>query len=220
MRRAHLLRSIGGGLGGPLRSLPQESVARAKPALEPDHSTPGRANPHSSLASRRGCVPLSSAGLAGATNPGGRFGRGAKPPAEWNVQGVASRAALGRRLAAGPFSSLSRFSDRLVRARAVPSSPRVGRLAGKRLDNQRSVWRAPSRLQDVPVLNEQASPALGAQPERSGKSSSLTRVKPDGSRRWRPRGSRARACGLARYPAGSESPRIPPPRWPPATARA
>src|SRR6266542_2442170 len=100
---------------------------------------------------------------------------------------------FGRRLAAGPFSSLSleRFSDRLVRARAVPSSPRVGRLAGKRLDNQRSVWRAPSRLQDVPVLNEQASPALGAQPERSGKSSSLTRVKPDGSRRRRPRGSRA-----------------------------
>ena len=33
MRRAHLLRSLGGGLGGPLRSLPQEWVARAKRAL-------------------------------------------------------------------------------------------------------------------------------------------------------------------------------------------
>src|SRR5262252_1510138 len=27
---------LGGGLGGPLRNLPQDSVARAKPALEPD----------------------------------------------------------------------------------------------------------------------------------------------------------------------------------------
>ena len=153
---------------------------------------------------------------------GGGSEGGRSPPPSGTDREYASRAALGRRLAAGPFSSLSpeRFSDRLVRARAVPSSPRVGTLAGKRLDNRRSGWRAPSRLQDLPVLNEQASPALGAQPERSGKSSGLTRVKPDGSRRWRPRGSRARACGLARYPAGSESPRIPPPRWPPATARA
>src|SRR6266536_4449255 len=30
MRRAHRRRFIGGGLGGPLRDLPQESVARAK----------------------------------------------------------------------------------------------------------------------------------------------------------------------------------------------
>ena len=34
LKRAHLLRSIGGGLGGALRNLPQESVARAKPPSE------------------------------------------------------------------------------------------------------------------------------------------------------------------------------------------
>src|SRR5207249_5591470 len=43
MIRAHLRRFIGGGLGGPLRNLPQGSVARAKPALEAEHSTVGRA---------------------------------------------------------------------------------------------------------------------------------------------------------------------------------
>src|SRR6266498_3645297 len=80
MIRAHLLRFIGGGLGGPLRDLPQESVARAKPALEAEHSTLGRANPHSLLASRRGSVPLSSAGFAGATNPGGEVRKGGEAP--------------------------------------------------------------------------------------------------------------------------------------------
>src|SRR5437867_9295458 len=80
MIRAHLPRSIGGGLGGPLRNLPQESVARAKPALEPEQSTLGRPNPHPLLASRRGSVPLSSAGVAGATIPGGRFRKGGEAP--------------------------------------------------------------------------------------------------------------------------------------------
>src|SRR3989454_10872841 len=80
MIRAHLLCSFGGGLGGPLRSLPQESVARAKPALEAEQSTLGRANPHPLLASRRASVPLSSAGFAGATNPGGRFRKGGEAP--------------------------------------------------------------------------------------------------------------------------------------------
>src|SRR5438093_12440867 len=80
MVRAHLLRFIGGGRAGPLRSLPQESVARAKPALEPEHSTLDRANPHPLLASRRGSVPLSSAGFAGATIPGGRFRKGGEAP--------------------------------------------------------------------------------------------------------------------------------------------
>src|SRR5437867_7544613 len=80
MIRAHLLRSFGGGLGGPLRSLPQESVARAKPALEAEHSTLGRANPHPLLASPRERVPLSSAGFAGATVPGARFPEGGEAP--------------------------------------------------------------------------------------------------------------------------------------------
>src|SRR5207247_5888988 len=80
MIRAYLRRFIGGGLDGPLRSLPQESVARAKPALGPEHSTLGRANPHALLASRRGSVRLSSAGFAGATNPGGRVRQGGEAP--------------------------------------------------------------------------------------------------------------------------------------------
>src|SRR5207247_2187105 len=48
-------------------------VARAKPALEAEHSTQSRATPHPLLASGRGSDLLSSAGCAGATNPGGRF---------------------------------------------------------------------------------------------------------------------------------------------------
>src|SRR5438876_7439832 len=102
MIRAHRLRSLGGGLDGPLRSLPQNSVARAKPAREPEHSTLGRANPHPLLASPRGSVPLSSAGFAGAIfgcsprtrgaqpaavlrlalHPWGEVRKGAKPPGE------------------------------------------------------------------------------------------------------------------------------------------
>src|SRR5213594_565159 len=80
MIRAHLRRSIGGGLSGPLRSLPQDSVARAKPALEAEHSTLGRANSQPLLASRRGRVPLSSAGFAGATISGGRVRKGGEAP--------------------------------------------------------------------------------------------------------------------------------------------
>src|SRR6266478_4082828 len=80
MIRAHLLRSIGGGLGGPLRNLPQDSVARAKPALAPEHSPLRRANSHPLLASRRERVPFSSAGFAGATKPGGRFRKGGEAP--------------------------------------------------------------------------------------------------------------------------------------------
>ena len=73
-------RSIGGGLGGPLRNLPQESVARAKPALEAQHSRLGCAISDPALAPRRGSVPLPSAGFAGATIPGGRFREGGEAP--------------------------------------------------------------------------------------------------------------------------------------------
>src|SRR6266498_5194279 len=79
MRRAHLLRSIGGGQG-PLRILPQESVARAKPALEAEHSTQCCAISDPLAAPRRGSVPLSSAGFAGATISGGGVRQGGEAP--------------------------------------------------------------------------------------------------------------------------------------------
>src|SRR6266568_3041548 len=84
MIRAHLRRFIGGGLGGPLRSLPQESVARAKPALEVEPSSLGDVicDEIRAASSRlpRESVPLSSAGFAGATTPGGRFRKGGEAP--------------------------------------------------------------------------------------------------------------------------------------------
>src|SRR5438093_8207373 len=100
MIRAHLRRSIGGGLAGPLRSLPQESVARAKPALEAERSTHCCAISDPLVTPGPGSVPLSSAGCAGATSdcsprthgaqpvavlrlalrPGGRFRKGGEAP--------------------------------------------------------------------------------------------------------------------------------------------
>src|SRR5437867_4270843 len=124
MIRAHLRRSIGGGLDGPLRSLPQESVVRAKPALEAEPSTHCCAISDPLVTPGPGSVPLSSAGFAGATSdcsprthgaqpvavlrlalrPGGRFRKGGEaPPPSGTYREYASRAALGRRLAAGPF---------------------------------------------------------------------------------------------------------------------
>src|SRR5436309_12026513 len=101
MIRAHLRRSIGGGLGGPLRSLPQESVARAKPALEPEHSTLAvriliRCSPPDVEVFRFRAPALPAQRILG-----GRFGRGAKPPSEWNGQRVRLACGLGRGLAAG-----------------------------------------------------------------------------------------------------------------------
>src|SRR5207247_3287176 len=71
---------IRGPPAAPLAPRPQDSVARAKPALEVYHSTVGRGNPHPSLVSRRGSVPLPSAGSAGATIPGGRLRKGGEAP--------------------------------------------------------------------------------------------------------------------------------------------
>ncbi len=79
MIRAHLRRFVGGGRRGPLRILPQ-SGARAKPALEAEHSAVCRAISDALLLGRRGSVPLSSAGFAGATIPGGRFRKGGEAP--------------------------------------------------------------------------------------------------------------------------------------------
>src|SRR5205823_12902498 len=68
-----------GAWAAPSETSPRNRLL-AKPALEPEHSTLGRVNANPSLASRRGSVPLSSAGFAGATNPGGRFRKGGEAP--------------------------------------------------------------------------------------------------------------------------------------------
>jgi hypothetical protein len=65
MIEAHLLRFIGGGLDGPLRSLPQESVARAKPALEADHPTQCRVFFHCRYAEMRGALRACAPAAAG-----------------------------------------------------------------------------------------------------------------------------------------------------------
>src|SRR6266478_2950918 len=116
MVRAHLLRSIGGGLGGPLRNLPQESVARAKPALEPEHPTLGRVNADPLFATRGGSVPLSSAGFAGATIPGGRVRKGGEAPLRVERTGSTPRVRpSGAALQLDPSHRSSQgFSDRLL----------------------------------------------------------------------------------------------------------
>src|SRR6266849_2021244 len=89
MVRAHLWRSIGGGLDGPLRSLPR-FVARAKPALEEEQSTvagelPGRPQP-SVIADQVREFPVRAPALPAQRILGGGFGRGAKPPSEWMIR--------------------------------------------------------------------------------------------------------------------------------------
>src|SRR5713226_409838 len=86
MIRAHLRRWIGGGLDGPLRSLPQGSVARAKPALEVDHPSVGgaasdRFRPRL-LACHVGGFHCRAPALPAQRILGGGVGRGAKPPSE------------------------------------------------------------------------------------------------------------------------------------------
>src|SRR5881397_2160088 len=94
MIRAHLRRSIGGGLGGPPRSLPQESVARAKPALEAERLSLGGAISGPLPACRVTVFHFRAPALPAQRILGGGVGRGAKPPSEGNVQRV--------RLACGP----------------------------------------------------------------------------------------------------------------------
>src|SRR6266540_953374 len=96
MIRAHLRRSIGGGLGGPLRNLPQESVARAEPALEAEHLSLGGAISNRSPACHVRVFHFRAPALPAQLILGGGFGRGAKPPSEGNVQRV--RLACGRRV--------------------------------------------------------------------------------------------------------------------------
>src|SRR6266542_6134911 len=93
MIRAHLRRFLGGGLGGPLRSLPQDSVARAKPALEAEHSTVGRAIPNLLFTAHVGVVHFRAPASPAQRFLGGGFGRGAKPPSEdrWRPRPHAQR---------------------------------------------------------------------------------------------------------------------------------
>src|SRR6266508_671582 len=82
MIRAHLRRSIGGGLGGPLRSLPQESVARAKPALDPEHLSLGGAISDGLPPCHVRVFHFRAPALPAQRILGGGLGRGPKPPAE------------------------------------------------------------------------------------------------------------------------------------------
>src|SRR5436309_1841063 len=78
MIRAHLPRSIGGGLGGPLRNLPQESVARAKPSLAGLGFAAGVAV-QSVVTMARGGTAMSAAALPGPAERGWREAA----PGEW-----------------------------------------------------------------------------------------------------------------------------------------
>src|SRR6266581_8198976 len=82
MIRAHLRRSVGGGLDGPLRSLPQESVARAKPALEPERLSLGGAISGRLPACHVRVFLFRAPALPAQRILGGGIGRGAKPPSE------------------------------------------------------------------------------------------------------------------------------------------
>src|SRR5213593_2083504 len=117
MIRAHLRRSIGGGLGGPLRSLPQESVARAKPALEAERLSLGGAISDRLPACHVRVFHFRAPALPAQRILGGRYRKGGEAPLRMSAAlapsaarstygEYASRAALGRRLAGGPFSSL------------------------------------------------------------------------------------------------------------------
>src|SRR5439155_25980458 len=86
MISAHLQRFIGGGLGSPLRSLPQESVARAKPALEPEPPLRGGAVSDRLPACHVRGFHVRAPALPAQRILGRGFGRGAKPPSEWMIR--------------------------------------------------------------------------------------------------------------------------------------
>src|SRR5882724_11072190 len=92
MIRAHLLRFLGGGLGGPLRILPEDSVARAKPALGTGHSLAIDVSCDAVPRLPRENRPRSSAGFAGATIPGGRLRQGGEAPLRLERTGSTPRA--------------------------------------------------------------------------------------------------------------------------------
>src|SRR5574341_335939 len=84
MIRAHLLRSLGGGLDGPLRVLPRFG-ARAKPALGAEHPTVGgkargRSGPR--VVAHVGVFHFRAPALPAQRILRGGLGRGAEPPSE------------------------------------------------------------------------------------------------------------------------------------------
>src|SRR6266540_2289119 len=164
MIRAHLRRFIGGGLGGPLRNLPQESVARAKPALEPEHSTVGRTNPHPWLASQRGSVPLSSAGFAGATNPGGRFRKGGEAPLR--VERTESPLACGPRAPPCSWTLLIALARAFLRQAPSRGPGRPSGRRGRRGPGRRRTGDRPAPRRGSPLRGGRERPR-GTSPRRS-----------------------------------------------------
>src|SRR2546426_7643944 len=87
---------MGGGLGGPLRDLPQDSVAAAKPPLEGRRSR--RSNRLNYGHARR--VALGATGEAAALRPAPEVGEAAPEPSPRIAAGATS--ALRARLKLGP----------------------------------------------------------------------------------------------------------------------
>src|SRR5437870_989206 len=89
MRRAHLLRFIGGGLGGPLRVLPH-SGARAKPALEAEHPSVGGGVPchlPSVIAGQVGMFHVRAPASPAQRLLGGRLRKGGEAPLRGSDKG-------------------------------------------------------------------------------------------------------------------------------------
>src|SRR2546422_3933680 len=120
MIRAHLRRSIGGGLGGPSETSPRNRLRGRSPRSNRNIQRWVvriliRCSPPDVEVFRFRAPALPAQRILG-----GRFGRGAKPPSEWNVQGV--------RLACGPRAPPCSWTLLIALARAfLRQAPRARR---------------------------------------------------------------------------------------------
>src|SRR6266545_387659 len=193
LKKAHLRRSLGGGLDGPLRILPLSGRGRSPRSERNSQASAVRLGPLSATCHRRPgrSVPLSSAGFAGATNPGGRSRKGGEAPLRgtWRPRPHAQRTGStprvrpsGAALHLDLLSSLRVFPhpvkpdtpDPGARGRAVrlPENLRhllVGQLLHVPEHEERAVvFREPveGRLEDLPRLAREQLVLRGVGPIR------------------------------------------------------